>query len=319
MTDRALVQEFTLAPATGRAVPVLRGQVLRIEQIADGQCLDLNLYNLHDYKEHFHSGRTRGLHGLHPKVGDHLWSAPPRERAMATIVADTVGTNDLTYSRCSAFLYEAHYGFSDPTAHSNCHDAFAEAIREWDLTPDDVHDSFNGFMNTKIVNGRLAIDRMVARAGDHLEFLAQMDLLAVPVCCGGDLGATNNYELKGLRVAVFAGAEKDEAPLLEARFTHQRGPESFRNAKIRTERALHRNPAYQAEWPWREKVGERYEIPVELDEASTRLLRKVRALPRFADMSEAELLRFIFFQWLERYHRKPIAKALSDHAARQPD
>src|SRR5690606_33071032 len=120
-----------------------RGQVLRVEQIGDGQCLDLNAYALDDYKECLSAGRTRYFHGVNPQVGDHLWSAPPRERQMFTIVSDTVGSNDVMFPRCSALLYEVTWGFD---YHTNCHDILAEAIREYDLTPDDVHDTFNAFM-----------------------------------------------------------------------------------------------------------------------------------------------------------------------------
>ena len=76
MGERKLVDEYTMEPTTGRGVPVKRGQVLRIEQVGKGQCLDFNAYNLNDYKEQFHCGRTRHMHGLNPTKGDHLWSAP---------------------------------------------------------------------------------------------------------------------------------------------------------------------------------------------------------------------------------------------------
>ena len=148
MAERKQVQQYVLEPTTGKAIPVLRGQVLRIKQVGKGQCLDFNAFNLHDYKEFFHCGRTRHMHGLNPTKGDHLWSAPPRDRIMFTILEDTVGTNDVNYPRCSAFLFEYQFGFEGHPAHSNCHDILAEAIREWGLTPDDVHDSFNGFMHT---------------------------------------------------------------------------------------------------------------------------------------------------------------------------
>ena len=118
MSDRKLIEKFVLEPATGRGVPVLRGQVIRIEQIGKGHPLDFNAYNLHDYKEYFHAGRTRMMHGLNPTQGDHLWSSPPRDRRMFTILEDTVGTNDVIFPRCTAFRYEYQFGFSGypPTA-----------------------------------------------------------------------------------------------------------------------------------------------------------------------------------------------------------
>lgn len=297
MLDRRNLETHLLAPATGKAVPVLRGQVLTVTQIADGQCLDLNAYNLHDPREHFHSGRTRGLSGVNPACGTHLWSASPRERPMLTIIEDSVGSNDVNYSRCSAFLYEFHYGFDGAVAHSNCHDAFAEAVREWGLQTDDVHDSFNGFMNTRIVNGRLGIDRMLAHKGDRLTFLAQIDTLAVAVCCGGDLGATNNYELKGLEIGVWEGTSADHASLVDTRFTHQRSPAT-------AGRGLRQDPAYVPEWPWAASVDERAELSIDLDAGELARLREMRDRGKFADFSDENFLRFVFFQWLERNHRR---------------
>ncbi len=56
---RELLYETVIEPGTGKALEVLRGQVLRIEQLEDGgQCADFNCFNLHDYKEHFHTART---------------------------------------------------------------------------------------------------------------------------------------------------------------------------------------------------------------------------------------------------------------------
>ena len=132
---------------------------------ADGgrQCADFNCFNLHDYKEFFHTGRTRHLHGLHPTKGDFLWSAPPRERPMMAIIDDTAGTNDVLYPRCSGYLFEYHYGLP---VHTNCHDIQAEAQREYGLTPDDVHDSFNFFMHTGVdTHGRPFIAENTATQG----------------------------------------------------------------------------------------------------------------------------------------------------------
>ena len=97
MAQREVVSQFVLAPGTGKALELRRGMILRIEQAEGGQCVDFNCFNLHDYKEFFHTGRTRHLHGLHPSKGDFLWSAPPRERQMMYIMEDTVATNDVLY------------------------------------------------------------------------------------------------------------------------------------------------------------------------------------------------------------------------------
>ena len=64
MTDRKVLSQLVLEPGTGKAIELKRGMILRIEQIEGGQCVDFNCFNLHDYKEFFHTGRTRHLHGF---------------------------------------------------------------------------------------------------------------------------------------------------------------------------------------------------------------------------------------------------------------
>lgn len=307
MGERKLIEEYTMDPTTGRAVPIKRGQVLHIEQIGKGQCLDFNAYNLQDYKEQFHCGRTRHMHGLNPTKGDHLWSAPPRDRMMFSIIEDTVGTNDVNYPRCSAFLYEYQFGFDGYPAHSNCHDIFAETIREWGLTPDDVHDSFNGWMHTGVRgNNQLFIDQMLAREGDYIELLSQIDNLAVPICCGADVFATSNYELKGLKVQIFEGNDEDHEKLVEQNYDHQRAVEQFAVQNIKAERELNIDAEYVAQWPWLEAVKERIPIEIELDAREARLLEELKNEPEFFDFSEEEIVRFCFYRWwAEKFMRGP--------------
>src|ERR1700722_4966561 len=94
---RKTVHELTIEPGTGKALELRRGPGLRIEQTPGRQCADFNCFNLHDYKEFFHTGRTRHLHGLHPGKGDFLWSAPPRERALTASNAQTGATSVVVY------------------------------------------------------------------------------------------------------------------------------------------------------------------------------------------------------------------------------
>ena len=81
--SRSTLNEWILEPGTGKAIALRAGQILRIEQVEGGQCVDFNCFNLHDYKEFMHCGRTRTVHGFNPSTGTFLWSAPPRERMAA--------------------------------------------------------------------------------------------------------------------------------------------------------------------------------------------------------------------------------------------
>ncbi|HEX4330399.1 MAG TPA: urea carboxylase-associated family protein [Burkholderiales bacterium] len=204
--ERKPVLEYVMQPGTGKALEVKAGQILRIEQTEGAQCVDFNCFNLHDYKEAMHVGRMRAMYGLLPGKGDFLWSAPPRERAMMYILEDTAHCNDIMFSRCNAYLYESAYGFA---SHTNCHDIQAEAQREYGLTPDDVHDSYNMFMCTEVRDGRPQIKRQHSGPGDHVELLALIDVLAVPNVCGNDVGRTSNFSLKPIRLMVAEASAND--------------------------------------------------------------------------------------------------------------
>ena len=304
MSERESVLEHVMEPGTGKALPVVRGQILRIEQVGNGQCADFNAFNLHDYKEYFHTGRTRHLHGLFPAEGDMLWSAPPRERPMFTIIRDTVGTNDIQYPRCTGFLYEYQYGFEQ---HTNCHDILAESIREYGLTPDDVHDSFNFWMHTGVDDkGRLYIKRMLAKPGDYVELIAHFDVLAVPNVCGADIFSTSNFELKPLKVQVFdATPEERERWLLpeERQYKNQRTPADFKLSEIKVTRDLEPDETYSPDWPVYPIVKRPVEVPLAEEEYA--LIDRLRANGGFG-ATDADIVRHAFFSWwIEEYMQGP--------------
>jgi hypothetical protein len=290
---RKTVQELTIEPGTGKALELRRGQVLRIEQTSGRQCADFNCFNLHDYKEFFHTGRTRHLHGLHPTKGDFLWSAPPRERPMMAIIEDTVGTNDVLYPRCSAFLFEHHYGLA---VHTNCHDIQAEAQREFGLTPDDVHDSFNFFMHTGVdAAGRPFIAKNTAKRGDYVELLALMDVLAIPNVCGADVMMTSDFELKPLKLTVFEGVDRDWSRISEPpRLKNQRSPSEFKVKNIKADRELYRDSSYRPEFT---------NVPLQISELEVNLtddeiawIQQLKSTGKYGE-SDAEVLRYVFFTW----------------------
>jgi uncharacterized protein len=297
MRKRKILFEWVMQPGSGKAIELLAGQILRIEQVEGLQCVDFNCFNLHDYKEFMHCGRTRTVHGFHPTKGAFLWSAPPRERALLYILEDTVGRNDVLFPRCSAYVYESAYGFD---AHTNCHDIQAEAQREYGLTPDDVHDSFNLFMCTEVtLDGRATITRQESRAGDYVDLLALVDVLAVPNVCGADVMRTSNFALKPVRLTVFEATDAEIAatpktPILRS----QRTPRDFRNPTIKASRALVRDPNYVAEFvnfPLRVE-----DVAVALTADEDEMLERVR-LPVYGADSGAALRDILFTWWEERF------------------
>ena len=302
MPQRKVLLEHVMEPGTGKALPMERGQILRIEQLEGHQCADFNCFNLHDYKEYMHTGRTRHLHSLRPTKGAFLWSAPPRERTMMYILEDTVGTNDAIYPRCTAFLYEYHYGL---LVHTNCADILAESVREFGLTPDDVHDSLNWFVNTGIdTNGNPYLAKNVAKKGGYVELLALMDVLAVPNVCGADVMATNDFEFKPLKLVVYVASEEDWASVPKMpTYQNQRTPEDFKIKKIKADRELRRDPDFKPEFtnvPI--KVSE---TEISLDNSEMDMLRGLKEAGDYGD-TDGEVLRYVFFSWwIENFMHGP--------------
>jgi uncharacterized protein len=178
----------------GKAFEVRKAQFLRIVLPEGAQVVDLDAFNLDDFKERFSSSETRGQGG-HLTVGHQLISVPPWQRPMMTITADTVphepnprGTisHDVLYGRCSRKLRIAKYNSDSP----GCQDNIAAAIAGYGLSELDVHDPFNVCMNTGIDDkDQLFFIDPDARKGDYLEMRADIDcLVAISTCPGRSSG-----------------------------------------------------------------------------------------------------------------------------------
>jgi uncharacterized protein len=296
--ERVARQEHRLLPGTGKAFEVRAGQILRVAQVDGDQCADLNVFSLDDYREAMHVGRTRTLHGIHPGEGSFLWSAPPRERAMMFVLSDDAGLNDTLFPRCSAAMYESMFGFAE---HTNCADMQAEAQREYGLTPDDVHDSFNLFMATRVnADGSIEVVHQHTPADSYVELLAVMDVLAVPNVCGNDILRTSNHALRPLDVTVFDAAEADlvRVPPLQVHRA-QRTPADFTQSEIRTDRRLARDPDYVPHFPRTPVTVD--DLEVELTDADIALLLAHARRDLYGDDDEAALRDIVLSWWVQSH------------------
>ncbi|MBE3142776.1 MAG: urea carboxylase-associated family protein [Planctomycetes bacterium] len=293
--------DVVLQPVSGKALPVYRGEVLRIMQEEGGQCIDFNCFNLHDYKEHMSVGAMR-RQGFRIGKGDFVISDNPRCSLMMAIqeMSQTCVT-DLLANHCSGDFYEAAWGFA---VHTNCQDTLAEAIGEYGLTPDDTHDSFNMFMNSGWTdNGKIYLDRRnPAKKGDFIDLLALMDVLAVPVICGQDVAYVSNMFLRPMRVQVFESSAETERLAQEylrryAGLRNQRTIESFRVKDIKTERELKPTAGYKPQFVnFPIKIQE---IEIELTDEDYRQIKCLK-MRGFAEDDE-DAVRSVIFSWFARH------------------
>jgi uncharacterized protein len=294
--------DITLQPISGKAIAVYQGEVLRIIQVGGEQCVDFNCFNLHDYKERMSVGHMR-IQGIRVREGHIAVSAPPRYRPMLAILhmSDTCIT-DLIGARCDATAGEREYGLVGRT---NCQDTLAEAIREYGLTPDDVHDSFNMWMHT-IWDESFYPMRNVGPKGDYVDLLALMDVLAVPITCGsGDIGQISNFGFKPIQCQVFEASDYSREVTkryLErcTGFKNQRSRADFRVKEIRKDRKLRPVPGYKPQFR---------AFPIETKEIEVRFtaaeLQKVKAHRDKIGKTDEEVVRAAFMLWYQANRTKP--------------
>jgi uncharacterized protein YcgI (DUF1989 family) len=190
---RTSTASFTIPARTGRAWEVRAGQVFRVSTPEGPQVGDLNLWSRNDPSEHLWSSRTRQLQAAHVTTHDRLWSSLPHLRPMVTIIEDTVPgdidygrVHDLLGTRCDPYVTKL---LSGVTYDRHCQSNLTRAIAAFGLVEADVHDPLNMFQVTGLTDDdEYYFAESPARAGDHLEFFAEIDLLvAVSSCPGGDL------------------------------------------------------------------------------------------------------------------------------------
>jgi uncharacterized protein YcgI (DUF1989 family) len=190
-----LINRIIVPPRAGKAFEVRHGQLLRVVLPEGAQVVDLDAFNLDDFRERFSSSETRSIYGGHLKVGDQLLTVPPWQRPILTVTADTVRhepnqrgaiSHDILYGRCSRKLRQLRYGSDTP----GCQDNIAAAIADYGLTELDVHDPFNVFMNTGLDdNDQLFFIDPDAKPGDYLEMRAELNcLIAISTCPGRSSG-----------------------------------------------------------------------------------------------------------------------------------
>ena len=218
------ISEVIAPPREAATFEVPAGHIFRISSVDGPQVGDLNLWNLHDLSERFYSGKTRALHGTHVNTGDRLWSSFPTLRPMATIVHDTLdwygidsfggGVHDVIGTRCDPYtgnlLQGGHY-------HHCCHSNLTRTLADHTGLPlveaeRHVHDVLNVFMCTGFTRdtGQYFMKASPVRPGDHIDMLAEIDLLgALSACPGGNCGSEHSSDVAPchpLKIEVFAPA-----------------------------------------------------------------------------------------------------------------
>lgn len=184
---------------SGRAFIVRKGQRLRV---AGRTVVDFVAFNLHDLKERFDQARTKTNQAkIFISTGDRLISK--LNNPMLTIVEDTFkeGKHDLQKGMCSRKRFEmvaqgsAKRIFAEgvdlnPKAPQEipdhgCWENLTDALKPWDIPPEDIPSPFNIFQTMKIDPETGAMfDTMIRPEKEaHVDFRAEMDCLVAASAC----------------------------------------------------------------------------------------------------------------------------------------
>ena len=205
---RRVIHDFVIPARHGRAVEVMRGQILRVHLVEDKQVGDCAFFNLHDRREAFHVGQSWALnvmlgHG-NGKCFRYFYSKPPRENVMFEVIGDTVGSHWSSMGgRCSKRLLELRDGDTD---HRSCQENLAEAPRPLGRRRRRHNRRLQRVHERHGQPGRDVPYPPPDRDGRrlHRSSRREMDVLAAVSACPADRNPTNDGRPKPLGVTVFA-------------------------------------------------------------------------------------------------------------------
>jgi len=182
----------TLAPQTGTAFELAKGQSLRVIDLEGEQVADLVAFNTSDKNEWLSSGRSIDYASrIYLTTGDILYSN--RSRPMFTILQDDVRRHDFLLTPCSRETFAIIYGQKD--YHPSCFENLAKHLARFGIASDSIPTTFNIFMNVEIdTAGKMSILPPRSKAGDAITLRAEMDLIVGLTACSAE--QSNNYKFK---------------------------------------------------------------------------------------------------------------------------
>ncbi len=189
-----------IAPRSGVAFELKRGEQLKVIDPQGEQVADLVAFNRDDVAEAISSGRSIDFASkIYLTTGDPIYSQ--RSRVMFRISEDTVGRHDFLLSPCSAEMFRIIYG--DESPHRGCFGNLAAALAPYGVAPDAIPTAFNVFMNVPVnaETGAISVEPPLSRAGDFTVFEAQMDLIIGLTACSA--GQSNNFSYKPIHYEIL--------------------------------------------------------------------------------------------------------------------
>jgi len=196
----------TIGPGEPWTALLPAGARLRITDVEGTQSADTLFYSAADRGERYSSADTiRAQANIFLTTGSILLSN--RGRPLLHIVEDTCGRHDTVGGACSAESNICRFGPHTRYMH-NCRDNFLVGLARHGLGKRDLVPNINFFMHVPVTAaGRLDIVDGISRPGDHVDLIADQDVLAVVSNCPQLNNPCNGWNPTPLRLTFWASAE----------------------------------------------------------------------------------------------------------------
>ncbi|MEO8685402.1 MAG: urea amidolyase associated protein UAAP2, partial [Devosia sp.] len=161
---------------------VRKGQTIRIIDSEGQQAVDTLFYKADDFSERYSGQDTLRVQGnAYVGIGTKLMSN--EGNVMLTVTADSCGRHDTSAGACSCESNTVRFGHDTKYLHA-CRDNFLLEVTKHGMGKRDIVPNINFFMNVPIdPSGQMTIVDGLSKAGDHVELLAEMDVLCVISNC----------------------------------------------------------------------------------------------------------------------------------------
>ncbi len=194
-----VIERRHLAPQTGTALRLRKGQTLRIIDPAGEQVSDFIAFVDGNADEWLSSGRSIDYaNTIYLTTGHILYSN--NSRPMLTIGTDKVGRHDFLLTPCSPETFQIIYKNHD--YHPSCFENLWRNLAPFGIAPHQIPTTLNVFMNVVVdpQSGELTIGPPLSKAGDYVDLRAEMDLIVGITACSAEM--SNNYSFKPIDIEV---------------------------------------------------------------------------------------------------------------------
>ncbi|TCM67882.1 urea amidolyase associated protein UAAP2 [Rhizobium sp. BK068] len=203
--ESAVQDHFIAAEAPWSGI-VRKGQTIRIEDSYGQQAIDTLFYRADDFSERYSNQDTMRMQGsAYVGIGTKIMSN--EGNVMLTMTADSCGRHDTSAGACSCESNTVRFGHGTKYLHA-CRDNFVLEVSKHGMNKRDIVPNINFFMNVPIKpNGEMTIVDGISAPGDHVELVAQMDVLCIISNCPQINNPCNGFDPTPIRVLIWDGED----------------------------------------------------------------------------------------------------------------